>query len=156
MEEYILVLFWFCRSKTTPWQYIHCIYYSNKDTNFKRIFSDHFSAGLAAYGNGIFWKKIHQHKTPTHLCLFDLHYAVRSTSTLKQTCKIKQELTVQLSLFSACVLDYQTRQARQRGKKSTAIKVFSLFDLRVKVSTFQWSSLKHTQFPNNITIGILI
>lgn len=76
-----------------------------------------------------FGEKTHQHKTPTHLCLFDLHYAVRSASTLKQTCKIKQELTAQLSLFSACALDNETRQ---RKKKSPAIKVFYLFSSQGK------------------------
>lgn len=54
--KYLLFLFQFCRSNTAPLQYIH-IHYINQDTNFKRIFTDHFSAGLAVYANGIFGEK---------------------------------------------------------------------------------------------------
>lgn len=85
-----------------------------------------------------------QHRQNSYSPLFDLHEAVRSTATLKQTCEIKQELTVQISLFPARVLNYETRQTKHRDKKFTAKQVFHQFCLRVEISKFQWPSPKYT------------
>lgn len=120
MGEYLLFLFWFCRSNTAQLQlhYIHCIHYSNQDTNFKRIFTDHFSAGLAKchylpyMQMAVFGKNNQQHKTPSYLCLYDLHYAVRSTSTLKQTCKNKKK-NLLFSCHCFLLVSYTIRQDRQ-------------------------------------------